>query len=120
MNVKLPKLELRKFNGKIHEWQEFWDGFCSAIHKNDKLANVNKFKYLKSYLEEPARSVITGMPITDGEYATAIELLKRRYARPLVIERTHFNEVTSLSLVFSKQNVARLRAFHNQIKTYFR
>eukprot|EP00794_Sanderia_malayensis_P019297 gene19297-biopygen16177 len=45
VNVKLPKLELKKFNGKIHEWQEFWDGFCSAIHDNDHLANVDKFKF---------------------------------------------------------------------------
>ena len=120
VNVKLPKLELRKFNGKIYEWQEFWDGFCSAIHENEELANVDKFKYLKSFLEEPARSVIAGMPITDAEYGTAIDLLKKRYARPLVIERTHINELTSLSPVFSEKNVARLRALHDQIETHFR
>ena len=120
VNVKLPKLELRKFNGKIYEWQEFWDGFCSAIHENEELANVDKFKYLKSFLEEPARSVIAGMPITDAEYGTAIDLSKKRYARPLVIERTHINELTSLSPVFSEKNVARLRALHDQIETYFR
>ena len=120
VNVKLPKLELRKFNGKIYEWQEFWDGFCSVIHENEELANVDKFKYLKSFLEEPARSVIAGMPITDAEYGTAIDLSKKRYARPLVIERTHINELTSLSPVFSEKNVARLRALHDQIETYFR
>ena len=30
--VKLPKLEVCKFVGKIEEWQEFWDSFESAIH----------------------------------------------------------------------------------------
>ena len=30
----LPKLEVRKFNGKVQEWQEFWDTFESAINQN--------------------------------------------------------------------------------------
>ena len=33
--VKLPRLEVRKFSGKLEEWQEFWDSFESAIHSND-------------------------------------------------------------------------------------
>lgn len=78
VNVKLPKLELKKFNGKIYEWQEFWDGFCSAIHDNDHLANVDKFKYLKSFLDEPAKPVVTGMRITDASYKTAGDLLQKR------------------------------------------
>ena len=31
VRVKLPKLEVRKFSGKLEEWQEFWDSFESAI-----------------------------------------------------------------------------------------
>ena len=33
--VKLPKLEIKKFSGKIGEWQEFWDGFKSAVHEDE-------------------------------------------------------------------------------------
>ena len=33
--ARLPKLEVKKFGGRIHEWQEFWDSFESAIHSND-------------------------------------------------------------------------------------
>ena len=46
--VKLPKLELRKFNGKVEDWPDFWDSFYSAIHNDDQLAEVDKFKYLRS------------------------------------------------------------------------
>ena len=58
VRAKLPKLEVRKFSGKIGEWQEFWDSFESAIHLNDRLSNVDKFSYLRSLLMEPARSAI--------------------------------------------------------------
>eukprot|EP00794_Sanderia_malayensis_P015457 gene15457-biopygen12862 len=59
--VKLPALELSKFSGKIHEWSEFWDSFCSAVNDNENLADVDKLKYLRGFLEEPARSVIAGI-----------------------------------------------------------
>lgn len=40
--VKLPKLEVYKFIGKLEEWQEFWDSFMSAINLNNSL---DKFSY---------------------------------------------------------------------------
>ena len=47
VKVKLPKIELWKFNGKVAEWREFRDAFSSDVHKNPELAKVDKLKYLK-------------------------------------------------------------------------
>ena len=41
--IKLPKLVLKKFNGDITKWCSFWDTFEAAIHKNCKLATIDKF-----------------------------------------------------------------------------
>ena len=38
-SVKIPKLEVRKFDGKLGEWQKFWDSFQSAIDENDSLSD---------------------------------------------------------------------------------
>ena len=118
--VKLPKLELRKFSGKIAEWPEFWDGFRSAVHDDEQLAKVDKFKYLRSYLEEPARSVVAGFPLTDADYDSAIEMLKDRFAKPSVIKRVHLNDLALLPPVYNEKNVQGLRNFHDQIETRFR
>ena len=48
--VKLPKIELKKFNGDVTNWITFWDSFDSAIHSNNELSNVDKFNYLNSVL----------------------------------------------------------------------
>ena len=40
---------MKKFSGKIQEWQEFWDSFESAIDSNKSFAVVNKFAYLQSF-----------------------------------------------------------------------
>lgn len=41
--VKLPKLELHKFDGKSISWQEFWEQFEQVIQTNDQLMTLDKF-----------------------------------------------------------------------------
>jgi len=48
IHAKLPKLEMRRFNGQPTEWQAFIDCFDSAVHSNPKLSNIDKMNYLKS------------------------------------------------------------------------
>jgi len=120
MRVKLPKLELQKFSGKISQWQEFWDRFSSAVHNDGSLAKVNKFMHLKGYLEETARSVVPGFSLTNVDYDAAIELLKKRYAKPGIIIRAHINELINFAPVFQEKNVQRLRNLHDQIETHYR
>eukprot|EP00795_Rhopilema_esculentum_P017366 gene17366-biopygen6317 len=120
VKVRLPKLELKKFGGRVTDWQEFWDSFKSAIHDDGNMANVDKFKYLRSFLEEPARSVIAGFPLTEADYQAAIDLLQKRYAKPSVIKRTHINEMINLPSVFSEKNVTRLRSLHDTVEMHYR
>ena len=118
--VKLPKFNLRSFSGKVHEWQEFWDGFNSAIHQNENLANVDKLNYLKGYLEDKAKNVIAGIPTTDASYDIAVDLLKKRFGKPNVIQRAHVNQLISTPPVYNERNVTRLRGMHDEIETHLR
>ena len=120
VRVKLPQLEIKKFSGRIDEFQEFWDSFVSAIDENEDLANVDKMKYLKGYLDEPARSVIAGVPLSDANYKTAVDLLKKRFAQPRMLEHAHINRLVHIQPVFHEDDVDRLRKFRDQIETNFR
>ncbi|XP_065053577.1 uncharacterized protein LOC135682559 isoform X2 [Rhopilema esculentum] len=120
VRVKLPKLELRKFNGKLQEWNEFWDSFNSAVHTDPGLAKVDKFKYLRSFLEEPVRRVISGLALTDDNYDSAVEILSNRYAKPMQIKRAHINDIMNLPPVFNERNIVRLRHLYDDIETHFR
>ena len=53
-SAKLPKFELKRFDGDPLEWHMFWDTFKSAIDKNKSLDNVTKFNYLKGVLDGKA------------------------------------------------------------------
>jgi len=63
----------------------FWDSFRSAVHENPELHNIDKFNCLKSLLKGSAAATIAGLPLTDGNYESAIELLTNRFANKQVI-----------------------------------
>jgi hypothetical protein len=86
IRAKPPKLRLRNFGGKICEWPEFWYGFSSSIDNNDQLSDVDKFAYLRGYLEGPAKSTIAGLSLTGANYKCAVELLKKRFEKKSAVQ----------------------------------
>ena len=118
--ARLPKLEVRKFDGKLHEWQEFWDSFESAIHRNESLEDVDKFSYLKGLLVGQARSAITGFALTSANYESAVELLKKRYGKRTAIQRAHVNELLNVQPVFNERDAPRLRSLYDFLEAKYR
>ena len=118
--AKLPKLELKKFTGKPQDWQEFWDSFRSAIDENEELSMIDKFSYLRYYLEEPAQTVISGFELSERNYHHAKELLVKRFARPELIRRSHINKIANAPPVYSEHDVGRLRELHDLVETHYR
>ena len=52
--VKLPKIVLRKFIGDPLDWKSFKETFEAAVHSSDSISNIEKFTYLKTYLDKSA------------------------------------------------------------------
>lgn len=76
--IKLPNLELPKFDGNILKLQEFWDSFEASIDKNPNLQPVDKFNYLRAVLEIDANAVISGLELTNSNNGVAVNLLSRQ------------------------------------------
>ena len=73
---RLPKLTLPTFKGDVTRWTSFWDSYDQAIHSNTQLSTVDKFNYLHSLLEGVASRSIKGLTLSEGNYNSAIDLLK--------------------------------------------
>ena len=65
---------MSKKNVLKEEWQSFWDTFESAVNRNTDISRIQKFTYLKSCVTGVAESAITGLPLTEDNYETAIEI----------------------------------------------
>eukprot|EP00731_Ephydatia_muelleri_P024186 Em0016g457a len=77
--MSLPKLQLRHFNGHLTKWTSFWESFEAAVDKNSDLSGVEKFNYLSSLLEGTAKEAVSGLSLTEANYAGAVSMLKKRF-----------------------------------------
>ena len=117
--VKLPKFVLQKFDGDIQRWKQFEESFEAAVHKNERISNVEKFTYLLGYLEKAPLQAVENFPLTNDTYIQAWELLKERYGNPQLIISTHMNELIKLNKV-NGSNVTELRELYDPIETNVR
>lgn len=117
--VKLPKLDLRKFDGDISKWPLFWDAFESAVHSNTKLA-IDKFNYLNSLLVKSAYEAISGMSLTAANYDKAVAILKRRFGNKQLIINKHMETLLNINSVKSGLNIQALRQLHDLIESHVR
>ncbi|GFW86796.1 integrase catalytic domain-containing protein [Trichonephila clavipes] len=77
--IKLPTLSLPTFSGVIDEWLTFSDLFQAAVTNNQNLTGAQKLQYLKGVLKGDAQKIVQSLPITDGNFQIAWDLLKERY-----------------------------------------
>ena len=78
---KLPKLEIKTFDGNILYWQSFWDSYETAVHSNHSLTDAQKFNNLKSLLQNEALCTVSGFALTNVNCNTAIEILHQRFGQ---------------------------------------
>ncbi|XP_045777844.1 uncharacterized protein LOC123875840 [Maniola jurtina] len=94
--VKLPPLKIPPFNGDQSKWIEFRDMYLSLIHNNDTIEDINKFHYLKSYLEDSASAVINSVTVSSINYSTAWSLLCDRYNNKRLLINEHIKGLFSI------------------------
>ena len=97
--VNLPKLEISKFNGDPTKWQSFFDSFQAAVGKSTNLTGVEKFNYLRCFLEGDALHAIAGFGFTNDNYKEALELLQNRYGNTQQIIPVHMNGLVKMSSI---------------------
>lgn len=73
---RLPEIELPKFDGKYSSWITFKEDFDNLIHRNQEIANIDKFRYLLSCLQGgTAYSIVEFIPRTNLNYELAWQRL---------------------------------------------
>ena len=117
-SVRLPKLEIPSFNGDTLRWTEFWDSFEATIHRNSSLSDVEKLNYLMSKLSGQAKNSVSGILLSNENYAVAVELLKERYGDTQAVVTSHYTEL--INLKSASNNPKGLRNLYNKIERHLR
>lgn len=115
VKVNLPNLNVPIFKGNYGDWRTFIDIFSASIDNDDRLADSQKFMYLKSFLRDEALSLVSELCITDDNYIKALDILRSHYDRKLPVINHH---ITSLLNVSLQKGPTGLRDFTNQIRQH--
>lgn len=117
--AKLPPLKLPEFNGSYSDWQTFYDTFNALVHNNQSLNNVERFYYLQGSLKGEPATIIASIGISDANYLTAWDLLRKRYENKKIIINSHIREIVNLQAV-SRESHTALRKFSNTFSKNYR
>ncbi|XP_074038689.1 uncharacterized protein [Leptinotarsa decemlineata] len=108
-NVRLPKMELPKFDGDARSWQTFIDMFNSVVHANDTITNVEKFTYLINCLNGAPLALVKCTPLTAQNYMVAYNALIKRYQNPRIIATSHWRAIVNTKKVTNPEDSHSLR-----------
>lgn len=103
--VKLPNIELPKFDGSYERWIPFRDLFESIIATNTALSPVQKLHYLRSALNGEVLKVITALEITNDNYEVAWNLLKNRFENKRLIVQYLIQTLLDLPAIAKESHV---------------
>ena len=109
-HIKLPPIDLPKFNGDLQAWPAFINLFDSSIHSNLQLQPAQKLQYLVSCLAGEAKGLVSSLKLIHDNYLVARTLLKSRYENQRVLLGTLLNRLTSLDKVHA-DNLEELKKF---------
>lgn len=87
--VKLPKLDLNKFSGKLLKWQEFWNSFDPVVHFTELPIPVEKINYRRAKLQ--AETAVSSLRVNPDNfnYRESIRLLQKRFGQNEIIIIAH-------------------------------
>ena len=121
-SFKLPKIELKTFDGNLKEWLGFWSQF-TKIDEDETLHDTDKFQYLVQAMvpgTEPSE-LVKSFPQSAANYPKAVEALKKRFGREQLLIQVYVRELLVLAFhnVTSKERIPVSKMFI-QLKSHLR
>ena len=117
-SVKLPKITIKKFDGKPVHWTTFWDSYNVTLNLNESLSKVQKFTYLLSLLEGTASDTVSGFTLTDSKYDAAVDLLHERYSNKQLIINSHIQQLVQLPQITHEEHTKKSRNLLTDVETH--
>uniref|UniRef100_A0A6P7H927 Uncharacterized protein LOC114348866 n=1 Tax=Diabrotica virgifera virgifera TaxID=50390 RepID=A0A6P7H927_DIAVI len=94
--VKLPEISICKYSGKIGDFESFFELFDTLIIQNQSLSDIQRFLYLKSYLQGDSLKLVDSLKVTNENFSIALDILKNRYQNKVTIINSYLTEIIDI------------------------
>ncbi|XP_015126965.1 uncharacterized protein LOC107048338 [Diachasma alloeum] len=112
----LPKLEAKKFDGKLSNWRVYRNWFLVTIHRNENLTDSQSLDYLNRTCECEAAETIKAFAITDENYSVALSLLENTYDIQYALVLNHYDQLMETP-VMKKNTPEEMKKLSNNVQT---
>lgn len=122
-NFKLPKIEIKKFNGEVTEWLSFWSQF-EKIHEDDDIHDTDKFQYLVQAMIKGTRAMklVESYPQSSENYPKVIAALQDRYGDKVILGEVYVRKLLKMvcaNVGKTRENV-QLSNLYDELETNLR
>ncbi|UYV85029.1 hypothetical protein LAZ67_X004335 [Cordylochernes scorpioides] len=118
---RLPKLELKVYDGTSLEWLGWWAQF-STIHEDSRLSNVDKLQYLVQAIKEDTRAsrLVKSFPLTADNYPKIIEALKDRLGDGVILTEIYVRQLLGLVINNARRSTKTIEDLYDKLESYLR
>lgn len=119
---KLPKIEIRKFDGDLGEWLGFWSQF-QKIHEDKALHDSDKFQYLVQSMIPGTRAhkLVSSYPQSADNYPAVIAALKDRFGDKVLLTEVYVRQLLKLVIRnASKPKTIQLSCMYDELESHLR
>ncbi|UYV61251.1 hypothetical protein LAZ67_1004109 [Cordylochernes scorpioides] len=118
---RLPKLELKIFDGTRLEWLGWWAQF-STIHEDSRLSDVDKLQYLVQAIKEDTRAsrLVKSFPLTADNYPKIIAALKDRFGDRVILTEIYVRELLGLVINNARRTTMTIENLYDKLESYLR
>lgn len=99
--VKLPEVQIKHFTGNLLDYKAR-QIFEATVINNSSLLDVQRFTYLKSFLEGEPLKLIENLDILNDNFQIALKLLDTRYENKTSVINAHFRSLFDSSISKTK------------------
>lgn len=117
-NVRLQRLNIKKFSGNIVDWPDFYALFKVLVEDNADLTKIEKLSYLIHSLEDRALKTVSNLNL-ESDFDNAITLLKERFNNKRLIFQTHIQNLFDFPKL-EKSSSEKLRTLIDSVKSSIR
>ena len=110
--IRLPRIDIPKFDGNFTDFLGFWDLFKTAVDTNSSYSDSQKLWYLKASLTGEAANLIKNFNTEDANYDIAKNILEKRYLNKNRIAREHMRRFLSQPSI-SSPTAENLKYIHD-------
>ncbi|UYV65158.1 hypothetical protein LAZ67_3003366, partial [Cordylochernes scorpioides] len=121
INVKLPELALKSYDGSLEGWLPWWAQF-SKIHENQNLSDSDRFLYLRQAIvpNSEAYRVVASYPVTRANYALAVQALQERFGDPNILTELYVRRLLNSVISNVKKENRNLSSLYDELNSHLR